>query len=293
MIPSPGGAKRWAIIIDSKRCWRRNPAWAFQSPLRGTLGEQFGVTPWPQPWLSHSLVGDLSQVIGLEGGETYNALNAKKITASMAVIAHETGKDFQLLAKSLDSLPKGALDNCIALDLLLASQGGVCAMADNSCCFYIKTTGQIKESTRKIMEHSNWLQTFSQQGIENTMWDSIQNMLPKLTWFFLLLCLLTATLLLLLFGPRILNYLVHFVSVKIQATRLQMAMQECRSLPLADGSSNLLVVQGNLVLSYLNLSRTASKRLRPIGLRPLAAGRSYRSQTIALQLPKSFWVPVS
>lgn len=42
-------------------------------------------------------------------------------------------------------------------------------MADTTGCFNIKTTVQIKESTQRIKEHSNWLQTFSQQGIEHTM----------------------------------------------------------------------------------------------------------------------------
>lgn len=59
-------------------------------------------------------------------------------------------------------------------------------MADTSCCFCRKTSGHIRESTRKITELSNWLQTFSQQGIENTTWDSIQNMLPEPTWLLLL-----------------------------------------------------------------------------------------------------------
>lgn len=151
----------------------------------------------------------------------------------MTVIAHETGKGFQLLSKSLDSLPKMALGNCIALDYLLASQGGVCYGRQLLLLLY-KHHGQIKESTQKIMEHPNWLQTFSQQGTENIIWDMIQNMLPNLTWFLLLRGLLTAILLLLRFGPRILNCLVRFVSVRIQATQLQVAMQECQLLPLAD-----------------------------------------------------------
>lgn len=139
------------------------------------------------------------------------------------------------------------------------------------------------KSTQQMMEHSNWLQTFSQQGMKNTIWDSIQNMLPKLTWFLLLLALLTAVLLLLLFGPHILNCLVHLVFVRIQATQLQVAMQECRPLPLADDSSSLLVVQGNLVLSYLNLSQTT-----PTGSRKKLQKPNSRPST-----SQKLWVPVS
>ena len=37
----------------------------------------------------------------------------------------------------MDSLAKIVLDNHIALDVVLARQGGICAIANISCCEYI------------------------------------------------------------------------------------------------------------------------------------------------------------
>ena len=44
------------------------------------------------------------------------------------------------------------LDHCKALDYLLADQGGICALATISYCFYVNTSGQIKESTSQLPE---------------------------------------------------------------------------------------------------------------------------------------------
>ena len=41
------------------------------------------------------------------------------------------------LKKSVDCLVKVTLDNHLALDHLLAEQGGVCTIANTSCCTYI------------------------------------------------------------------------------------------------------------------------------------------------------------
>ena len=43
------------------------------------------------------------------------------------------------------------LDHCKALDYLLADQGGICPPTI-SCCFYVNTSGQIKESTSQLPE---------------------------------------------------------------------------------------------------------------------------------------------
>lgn len=65
-------------------------------------------------------------------GVTCNATTTHNLTAPLAIVAKETGHDFQLLQKSLDSLAKFAPDDQVALDYLLAEQRGVCAVANTS-----------------------------------------------------------------------------------------------------------------------------------------------------------------
>ena len=45
----------------------------------------------------------------------------------------------------------------LALDYLLAEQGGVCATVNTSCCTYINTSAQVETHTEKIQQ-ATWLQ---------------------------------------------------------------------------------------------------------------------------------------
>ena len=53
---------------------------------------------------------------------------------------------------SLDPLAHMTLEEYKALDYLPADQGGICAPATISCCFYVNTSGLIKESASQLPE---------------------------------------------------------------------------------------------------------------------------------------------
>lgn len=46
----------------------------------------------------------------------------------------------------------------MTLDYLLAEGGGVCAVANNSCCTYINTSTQVEMDIEKIQQQATWLQ---------------------------------------------------------------------------------------------------------------------------------------
>lgn len=78
-------------------------------------------------------------------------------------------------------------DNHIALDYLLASQGGVCTLANTSCCFYINSTGQIEADVQTILKHATWLWNFNLEGMKDIIWNTVKQAFPNLTWFLPLL----------------------------------------------------------------------------------------------------------
>lgn len=47
------------------------------------------------------------------------------------------------------------MDNCIAVDSLLASHGAVCVIAYTSCCTWINETGKVEQAMYHLKEKAH------------------------------------------------------------------------------------------------------------------------------------------
>jgi hypothetical protein len=74
------------------------------------------------------------------------------------------------------------MDHRLALDFLLAKQGGVCAIANTCCCTYINTSGIVEEHADYILQQAKWLQESSleTQGT-NKILASLPDLVPTLS----------------------------------------------------------------------------------------------------------------
>ena len=61
----------------------------------------------------------------------------RNLSATVGQIAEETAKITEAQQTSLNSLAQVVLDNRVALDVPLAKQGGICAIAHTTCCVYL------------------------------------------------------------------------------------------------------------------------------------------------------------
>jgi hypothetical protein len=68
------------------------------------------------------------------------------------------------------------MDHPLGLDFLLAKQGGVCAIANTSCCTYINTAGIVKECADYILQQAKWFweQSLKTQ-VSTYIWDQIKS----------------------------------------------------------------------------------------------------------------------
>lgn len=70
----------------------------------------------------------------------------------LEIVAESTAKAIAEQQRSLDFLAKVVLGNKIAPDNLLAEQGGVCAIANTSCCVWINTSQRVELETTKLLK---------------------------------------------------------------------------------------------------------------------------------------------
>lgn len=114
------------------------------------------------------------------------------------------------LEESLTSLSEVMLQNRRGLDLLFLKEGELCAALKEECCFYVDHSGVIRDSMTKLRERLEKRKK-EREGYQG-WYESWYNRSP---WFSTLVSTLAGPLVILIliltFGPCILNKLVTFV----------------------------------------------------------------------------------
>lgn len=93
---------------------------------------------------------------GLMAGVIYNATTVWNVSSVVKGIAEDSGQGLRALQKSLDSLANMVMDHQTALDHILAEQGGVCTIANTSCCFYVNTSQEVELRATRLLERTKW-----------------------------------------------------------------------------------------------------------------------------------------
>lgn len=68
------------------------------------------------------------------------------------------------------------LQNRMALDMLLASQGGVCTIVNASCCMYIDQSGRISTDLEEIKKQTTVLHEVTRDDLTwgfEEMWNKL------------------------------------------------------------------------------------------------------------------------
>lgn len=204
--------------FDHKTRWKREPVTLTLAVLLG-LGVAAGVG-----------TGGAALV---QGPQYYNELRAAMDT-DLGTIEQSITK----LEESLTSLSEVVLQNRRGLDLLFLKEGGLCAALKEECCFYADHSGVIKDSMSKLRERLDRRRRERESG--QGWFESWFNRSPWLTTLVSTLAgPLIILMLLLTFGPCILNKLVAFIKERISAVQVMVLRQHYQALPRSDAEDPL------------------------------------------------------
>jgi hypothetical protein len=99
----------------------------------------------------------VAALAGISSGVITNHATAKNLTKVVEDTSDQVGLAIKDMQRSLSSLACMVIDHRLALDFLLAKQGGVYAIANTSCCTYINTSGIVEEHADYILQQAKWL----------------------------------------------------------------------------------------------------------------------------------------
>lgn len=181
-------------------------------------------------------VGGIAAGVGTGAAALIETNQFRQLQRAMHTDIQALEESVSALEKSLTSLSEVVLQNRRGLDILFLQEGGLCAALKEECCFYADHTGLVRDNMAKLRERLRQKQQMfeSQQG-----W--FEGWFNRSPWFTTLVSSIVGPLiillLILLFGPCILNRLVQFMKDRLSVIQTLVLTQQYHQLRQSDPES--------------------------------------------------------
>lgn len=188
--------------------------------------------------LGEITVGEIAAGVGTGTTTLIQTSQFRQLQQAMHTDLQALEKSVSALKKSLTSLSEVVLQNRRGLDILFLQEGGLCAALKEECCFYADHTGLVRDNMAKLRERLKQRQKLfeSEQG-----W--FKGWFNRSPWFTTLVSSimgpLIIILLILLFGPCILNRLVQFIKDRLTVIQALVLTQQYYQLKQFDSEMSV------------------------------------------------------
>nr|BAU61795.1 envelope protein [Feline leukemia virus] len=178
-------------------------------------------------------VGGIAAGVGTGTKALLETVQFRQLQMAMHTDIQALEESVSALEKSLTSLSEVVLQNRRGLDILFLQEGGLCAALKEECCFYADHTGLVRDSMAKLRERLK-----QRQQLFNSQQGWFEGWFNRSPWFTTLISSimgpLIILLLILLFGPCILNRLVQFVKDRISVVQALILTQQYQQIKQYD-----------------------------------------------------------
>uniref|UniRef100_A0A8B9UZ12 Envelope protein syncytin-Car1 n=1 Tax=Anas zonorhyncha TaxID=75864 RepID=A0A8B9UZ12_9AVES len=186
------------------RGYLRNHIWRIRRKINNPLIERHtafhSFVRWFIPWLG---VSELEKAI-------------VNISAIIEKLENKTLDAIKAQQEEISSLSQVVLQNRMALDLLLAAQGGVCTVINTSCCMYVDQSGRISTDLEEIWKQTRVLHEISKDDLSwsfSEIWNKLTSWLPNFQWLEQVFIALITLVVLGIFVCMLFRCLLCFVTV--------------------------------------------------------------------------------
>lgn len=164
------------------------------------------------PHLLPLLVGlGITSALGLSiAGISTSTIYFQQLSKALSDSLDEIATSIITLQDQIDSLAGVVLQNRRALDLITAEKGGTCLFLQEECCFYVNQSGVVRDAAKKLQERASVFRPSSSSWLQ---WLGLGHWLPS--WLASFMGPVLFILILLIFGPCLLNCLARSVSQRM------------------------------------------------------------------------------
>lgn len=139
---------------------------------------------------------------------------------------NDTAQGISLLNFEVQMMRKAIIQNRMALDILTAAQGGTCAIIKVECCVYIPDNSA--NVSYALQDLQKQILTMSDSTIPSA--EQLWRWISKSSWWKGAISVMILIVILLIFGPCLLNCCFNLISSRLQSVHTQMILQRFNSI---------------------------------------------------------------